>query len=45
MKKTLVDSDIYNLDTIAVRHYSEWLRPRLFNDYLAQEEVGALMTR
>ena len=40
MKKTIIGSGIYNLDTIAVRDYPEWPRLRPFNDNVVLEEVG-----
>ena len=40
MKKTVIGSGIYNLDTIVVRDYPEWPRLRPFTDNVALEEVG-----
>ena len=40
MKKTIIGSGIYNLDTIVVRDYPEWPRLRPFNDNVVLEEVG-----
>ena len=40
MKKTVIGSGIYNLDTIVVRDYPEWPRLRPFTDNVVLEEVG-----
>ena len=40
MKKTIIGSGIYNLDTIVVRDYPEWPRLRPFTDNVVLEEVG-----
>ena len=40
MKKTIIGSGIYNLDTIVVRDYPEWPRLRPFTDSVFLEEVG-----
>ena len=40
MKKTIIGSGIYNLDTIVVRDYPEWPRLRPFTDNVFLEEVG-----
>ena len=40
MKKTIIGSGIYNLDTIVVRNYPEWPRLRPFTDNVVLEEVG-----
>ncbi len=40
MKKTIIGSGIYNLDTIVVRDYPEWPRLRPFTDNVILEEVG-----
>lgn len=40
MKKTIIGSGIYNLDTIVVRGYPEWPRLRPFTDNVVLEEVG-----
>lgn len=40
MKKTIIGSGIYNLDTIVVRDYPEWPRLRPFTDNVYLEEVG-----
>ena len=40
MKKTIIGSGIYNLDTIVVRDYPEWPRLRPFADNVVLEEVG-----
>lgn len=40
MKKTIIGSGIYNLDTIVVRDYPEWPRLRPFTDNVSLEEVG-----
>jgi len=40
MKKTIIGSGIYMLDTIVVRDYPEWPRPRPFTEQTVLEEVG-----
>lgn len=40
MKKTIIGSGTYNLDTIIVRDYPEWPRKRPFTDNVILEEVG-----
>lgn len=40
MKKTIIGSGNYNLDTIVVRDYPEWPRLRPFTDRVVREEVG-----
>ena len=40
MKKTIIGSGIYNLDTIVVRDYPDWPRLRPFTDNVVLEEVG-----
>lgn len=40
MKKTIIGSGIYNLDTIIVRDYPEWPRLSPFTDNVVLEEVG-----
>ena len=40
MKKTIIGSGIYNLDTIVVRDYPEWPRLRPFAENVYLEEVG-----
>ena len=40
MKKTIIGSGIFNLDTILVRDYPEWPRLRPFTDNVVREEVG-----
>lgn len=40
MKKTIIGSGIYMLDTILLREYPEWPSPRPFADRTVVEEVG-----
>ena len=40
MKKTIIGSGIYNLDTIVVRDYPEWPQLCPFTDNVVLEEVG-----
>ena len=40
MKKTIIGSGIYNLDTIIVRDYPAWPRLSPFTDNVVLEEVG-----
>ena len=40
MKKTVIGSGVYNLDTIVQRDYPEWPRLRPFTDRTVLEEVG-----
>ena len=40
MKKTIIGSGNYNLDTIVIRDYPEWPRLRPFTDNVFLEEVG-----
>ena len=40
MKKSVIGTGIFNLDTIVVREYPEWPALRPFNDKVVLEEVG-----
>jgi sugar/nucleoside kinase (ribokinase family) len=40
MEKTIIGSGVYMLDTIVVRDYPEWPRPRPFTERTVLEEVG-----